>query len=118
MKKNIFYHNPRCRKSRETLQIVSEKNHDYEIVEYLNDPPSVSQLSFILDGLKMHPLELIRTKEKVFKELGLSKKDSRSNAEWIDIMVSHPILIERPIFIFKGKVALGRPPENVLKIIS
>ena len=117
MKKSLFYHNPRCRKSRETLQIVSEKNIDYEVVEYLNDPPSASQISFILAGLKMHPLDLIRTQEKVFKELGLSKKDSRSDAEWIDIMVNHPILIERPIFIYKEKVALGRPPENVLEII-
>ena len=117
MKDNVFYHNPRCRKSRETLQMVSKKNVEYDVIEYLKDPPSTEQLTFILKGLNMHPLELMRTQEKVFKQLGLSRKDTRSDKEWIDIMISNPILIERPIFIYNGKVALGRPPESVLNII-
>ena len=117
MSKNIFYHNPRCRKSRETLQLVEAKNVDFELVEYLKDPPTKEQLKNILDGLGKKPLEIMRTQEKVFKELNLSKKDIRSDDEWIEIMINNPILIERPIFIYKNAVALGRPPEDVLKIL-
>lgn len=117
MSKNIFYHNPRCRKSRETLQLIEAKNVDFELVEYLKDPPTREQFKNILDGLGKKPLEIMRTQEKVFKELNLSKKDLKSNDEWIDIMIKNPILIERPIFIYKNKVALGRPPENVLDIL-
>jgi arsenate reductase len=115
--KNIFYHNPRCRKSREALQLVRGKNIDFEIVEYLKDPPSKEQLKYILDGLGMKPLDIIRTQEKVFKALNLSKKDMRSDDEWINIMTRNPILIERPVLIYKNKVALGRPPENILKVL-
>ena len=117
MKDNVFYHNPRCRKSRETLQMVSKKNVEYDVIEYLKEPPSAEQLTTILKSLNMRPLELMRTQEKVFKQLGLPRKDVRSDKEWINIMVSNPVLIERPILIYNGKVALGRPPENVLKIL-
>ena len=117
MSKNIFYHNPRCRKSRETLKLVEEKKVDFDLLEYLIDPPNKKQLKFILDSLGKKPLEIMRTQEKVFKELGLSKKDVRADDEWINIMVDNPILIERPIFIYKNKVALGRPPENILSIL-
>ena len=72
MNRNIFYHNPRCRKSRETLQLVEEKNVDFDLVEYLKDPPTKEQLKFILDGLDKKPLEIIRTQEKVFKDLQFS----------------------------------------------
>ena len=117
MDQNIYYHNPRCRKSREALQLVREKNIDFKIVEYLKDPPSREQLKYILDGLGKKPLDLIRKQEKIFKELNLSNKDIKSDDEWIDIMISNPILIERPILIYNNKAALGRPPENVLKIL-
>jgi arsenate reductase len=117
MSKNIFYHNPRCRKSRETLKIVQEKKAEIELVEYLNNPPNKKQMKLILKGLGKKPLEIIRTQEKVFKNLKLSKKDDRSDDDWIDIMIKNPILIERPIFIYNNKVVLGRPPENVLKIL-
>lgn len=63
------------------------------------------------------PLEVMRTQEKIFKELSLSKKDIRSDDEWIEIMVQNPILIERPILVFNNKAALGRPPEDLLNII-
>jgi arsenate reductase len=117
MRRNIFYHNPRCRKSREGLQLVEGKKVDFELVEYLKDTPSKEQLISILKSLNKKPLDLMRTQEKIFKELNLSKKDERSEDEWIDIMVRNPILIERPIFIYNNKAALGRPPEDLLKII-
>jgi arsenate reductase len=114
---NIFYHNPRCRKSREGLQLINTKNISFKIVEYLKSPPSETELKKILNGLEMKPRSLIRTQEKVFKELNLSKKDNRPDQEWIRIMAENPILIERPILIYNNKVALGRPPENLLNII-
>lgn len=117
MSRNIFYHNPRCRKSRETLKIAQEKNIKFEIVEYLNHPPDKQQLKMILKGLGKKPLEIMRTQEKVFKELKLSKKDERADDEWIDIMINNPKLIERPILIYENKVALGRPPESILEIL-
>jgi arsenate reductase len=118
VKKNIYFHNPRCRKSREGLQLINEKNIKIEIIEYLKTSPIEQELSYILNGLAVKPIALIRTQEKVFKELNLSKNDQRTDEEWIRIMVDNPILIERPILIYNGKVALGRPPENLLNILS
>jgi len=86
-----------------------EKNIDIKIVEYLKDPPSKEQLKYILNGLGKKPLDLIRKQEKVFKELNLSKKDMKSDDEWIDIMVSNPILIERPLLIYKKRLRWEDP---------
>ena len=86
-------------------------------MEYLKNPPTKEELLSIIKGLRVHPLQLIRTQEKIFKDLNLSKKDDRTENEWIEIMINNPILIERPIFIYNGKVALGRPSENLLKIL-
>ena len=116
--KNSFFHNPRCRKSREGLKLIKEKDIDFEIIEYLKTPPNEQELSYILNDLALKPLALIRTQEKVFKELNLSKNDERSDEEWIHIMVANPVLIERPILIYNDIVALGRPPEKLLKIIA
>jgi arsenate reductase len=99
------------------LQLVQQQNVDFTIVEYLKNPPTQDELTAILDNLGMAPLELIRTKEKIFKELNLSKTDQRSDAEWIKIMVSNPVLIERPLFIYNNKTVLGRPPDKVLDIL-
>ena len=114
--KNAIYHNPRCRKSRETLALLHDQGFKPEIIEYLKTPPSESDLGEICRLLDVRPKEIIRTKEALFKELGLSLKDERSDAEWIAIMSRHPKLIERPIVVRSGKAALGRPPENVLDL--
>jgi arsenate reductase len=116
MVKNIFYHNPRCRKSREGLALVKEKGVDIEVVEYLKNPPEKEEMKEIIGLLKIKPLALIRTQEKIFKELKLSKKDLRTDDEWIKIMVDNPILIERPILVYQNKAALGRPVDNLLKL--
>ena len=87
MSKNIFYHNPRCRKSREGLHFVEGKNIEFEVVEYLKDPPTKQELNSILKSMGKSPLDIMRTQEKIFKELNLSKKDNRSDDEWIKIMV-------------------------------
>ncbi len=106
-----IYHNPRCRKSRETLELIRAKNSEPEIIEYLSTPPSKSELDEILKMLGLEPLDLIRKGEKVFKEKFKGKDNNRQ--EWIEIMVENPILIERPIVISNGKAVIGRPPENV-----
>jgi arsenate reductase len=115
--KVTIYHNPRCSKSRQTLELLQERGCEVEVIDYLQSPPSATELESFCRRLGMQPLELMRSKEKRFSELGLSAEDARSNQEWIKVMVQNPILIERPIVVHDGQVALGRPPEKVLKIL-
>jgi len=112
----VIYHNPRCSKSRQTLELLRERGIEPEIVKYLENPPSKEELARILDLLGMEPRELMRRKEKEYKELGLDDP-SLSRAQLIRAMVEHPRLIERPIVLANGKAALGRPPERVLDIL-
>lgn len=111
-----IYHNPRCSKSRQTLQLLQEKGVEPEVVEYLQSPPSQDELKDILAKLGMQPRDLMRKKEDEYKALNLAN-DSLSNDELVAAMVENPKLIERPIVIAGGKVAIGRPPENVLAIL-
>ena len=115
--KVIIYHNPRCSKSRQTLELLRERGCQVEVIEYLQAPPTATELESFCRRLGMQPLELMRCKEKLFAELGLSTEDSRSNQEWLQVMAQNPTLIERPIVVHDGQVALGRPPEKVLKIL-
>lgn len=110
-----IYHNPRCRKSRETLALIEEKGLKPNIILYLDKPPTQKKLKEILKALKLKPFELIRKGEKLFKEQYKGKE--LSDAEWIKIMVKHPILIERPIVVKGKKAILGRPPENVIDLL-
>ena len=112
-----IYHNPRCSKSRQTLALIEEQGIQPEIIEYLKEVPTASEIDFICNQLAIEPLSIIRVKEKLFAELGLSKKDEKSRAQWIEIMVANPKLIERPIVVNGDQVAVGRPPENVLAIL-
>ncbi|MBV7327154.1 arsenate reductase (glutaredoxin) [Chloroflexi bacterium TSY] len=118
MNHNRIYHNPRCSKSRATLQLLEERSAEVEVVEYLKTPPMKEELDAICMALDLEPLALIRTKETLFQDLGLSADDQRSRDEWLALMVENPQLIERPIVVYNGKVALGRPPENVLDILT
>jgi len=118
MNRDVIFHNPRCSKSRQTLDIVTKKGITLEVIEYLKSPPSKEELQFVCSQLDIPAVKLIRVKEDLFKELGLSVDDRRSDGEWFDIMIKHPVLIERPIIIYRRKAALGRPPENVLEIIG
>ncbi|MEM7225525.1 MAG: arsenate reductase (glutaredoxin) [Pseudomonadota bacterium] len=111
-----IYHNPRCSKSRQTLQLLRERGHEPEIVEYLQNPPSAAELGRILDLLGKAPRELMRPKEAPYKELGLSDQ-SKDRDALIAAMVANPILIERPIVVAGDKAAVGRPPETVLEIL-
>ncbi len=111
-----IYHNPRCSKSRQTLQLLEDNNVKPEIVEYLKTPPSREELEQVLGMLGLEPRELMRTKEKKYKELGL-EDPGLSRDQLITAMLEHPGLIERPIVIKDGKAAIGRPPEQVLEIL-
>lgn len=110
-----IYHNPRCSKSRQTLELLHERNADVEIIEYLNTPPSKQELEQLLELLHLEPRQLMRTKESEYMELGLDDESIGRDA-LIEAMVTHPKLIERPIVVHNGKAALGRPPEKVLDI--
>jgi len=116
MTQTTIYHNPRCSKSRQTLDLIKAKGIEPRIVEYLNAPPDAKTLKSILKKLGLKPIDLMRTKESEFKALGLDQKRTDDDA-LIDAMVKHPILIERPIVIHGDKAALGRPPENVESIL-
>lgn len=111
-----IYHNPRCGKSRQTLELLHQKGVEASIVEYLKDPPSAAELNRILKLLALEPRELMRKKEPEYKEAGLDNPRLSRNA-LIQAMVAHPILIERPIVISGEKAAIGRPPEKVLDIL-
>ncbi|ETX09573.1 arsenate reductase [Marinomonas ushuaiensis DSM 15871] len=111
-----IYHNPRCSKSRQTLQLLEEHDIQPNIRLYLQDNPSVDELQTILKQLAMSPLELMRTKESLYKELGLNKDSS--DDERLQAMHKNPSLIERPIVIHNNKAKLGRPPENVLELFK
>ena len=111
-----IYHNPRCSKSRKTLELLQSRGIKPVIIEYLKDPPTRIKLNEILAMLKLEPRQLMRTNENVFKEKGLDDP-SLSKGQLVNAMVENPVLIERPIVIANGKAVIGRPPEKVLKII-
>lgn len=109
-----IYHNPRCSKSRQTLDLLRQRGIEPHIVRYLEDPPTAEELRAILNQLGIEPRAMMRTKETEYRDLGLA--DATDEA-LIAAMVAHPILIERPIVQANGKAALGRPPERVLEIL-
>ena len=112
-----LYHNPRCSKSRQTLDLLKSKGLTPTIIDYLKNPPTAQELDEILKKLKMEPQEIVRTKEEVYEELGLKNK-SLTRSEMIDVLIQNPVLIERPIVVKDNKAALGRPPERVLGFLE
>jgi len=111
-----IYHNPRCSKSRQTLALLAEHDIKPEVIEYLQTPPSAEELKVILAKLGLAPRDLMRLKESEYTENGLDNQSLDDDA-LIAAMIDHPKLIERPIVLANGKAAVGRPPENVLKIL-
>ena len=111
-----IYHNPRCGKSRETLKLLRDRGIEPEIVEYLKHPPSAVVLDGLLRALGRQPRDLMRTSEAPYKTLKLDDP-ALARGDLVMAMVENPVLIERPIVVNGGKVALGRPPEAVLSIL-
>ena len=110
-----IYHNPRCRKSREGVELLENAGCEFEIVEYLKDLPTKEELSEIVNQLGINAVDLIRKNEAAFKENFKGK--NLSDDQWIDAMLEYPKLIQRQILVANGKAELGRPPENFLKLL-
>lgn len=111
-----IYHNPRCSKSRQTLELLQEHGVDPQIVDYLSAPPGAAELRHILTMLGLPPRGLMRTREQAYRDAGLDNPDL-ADEELIRAMIEHPILIQRPIVIVDGRAVIGRPPERVLDLL-
>ncbi len=116
MKKTILIHNPRCSKSRGAKEILNELGIDFDTIDYLKDGLKEKLLLNLPLLLKLSYSEMIRDKEDVYKELGLADK-KLSDKEWVELLMKHPILLERPILIHDGKAVIARPPELVNSIL-
>jgi arsenate reductase len=111
-----LYHNPRCSKSRQALQLLEDRGLTPTIVRYLETPPTSAQLRDVLAKLGVNARSLLRTGEDEYKALNLADA-SLSDEKLIATMAANPKLIERPILIAGDKAAIGRPPENILEIL-
>ena len=112
-----IYHNPRCSKSRQTLQIIQDAGAEVEVVEYLKTPLDKKALKALTKKLSMSVRDIIRTSEEAYKEQNL-KDDSLSDDALLDAIVDTPKLMQRPIVVSGNKAVIGRPPENVLELIN
>lgn len=110
-----IFHNPRCSKSRQTLALIEEKGVGIEIIKYLENTPTKSELVDVINKLGITPFQLVRKSEDIYKEEFKGKE--LSDDEWIEAMVTNPKLIERPIVIEGNKAVIGRPPETVLELL-
>ena len=110
-----IYHNPRCSKSREGLQLLQESGKDFQIVKYLDIPVKKEEIKKVLELLEISAEELVRKNEKVWKENYKGKELSED--EIISAMQEHPKLIERPIVVKDKKAVIGRPPEKIKDLI-
>ena len=111
-----IWHNPWCSKSRQTLALLEEKGISPEVVLYLENPPSAEEIDTVLKMLGRTPRELMRPREAAYQEAGLANPDL-TREQLIAAMAANPSVIERPVVIKDGKAAIGRPPEDVLKIL-
>ena len=112
----IIFHNTRCSKSREALELLKENNCEIEIRDYLNIPPSKKEIKEILSMLNCKPIDIVRKTEALFIEK--YKNEKITDAKWIEILSKNPILIERPIVIDGDKAVIGRPPKLVIDLIK
>ncbi|MCL7763444.1 arsenate reductase (glutaredoxin) [Polaribacter sp. Z014] len=110
-----IYHNPRCSKSRQGLEILENSKKEFEIVKYLEDVPTEKELTEIIQLLGITPIQLVRKTEKIWKENFKGKE--LSDTQIIKAMIENPKLIERPIVINNNKAVIGRPTEAILSII-
>lgn len=110
-----IYHNPGCSKSRATLQLLREAGVPLRVVEYLKTPPTAAELAFIVDKLGMDPEDLVRKGEPLYREHYAGRE--LDDAGWLAAMAEHPILIERPIVVTDTAAVIGRPPENVRRLL-
>ena len=112
-----IYHNPKCSKSRAALDLIQQKKLKVEIIEYLKFPPHSKELADIIKKLGVNVRDIVRKNEEPYKKLGLSNPKF-SKSELLEAISVYPILLQRPIVVLKDKAAIGRPLENVEKIIA
>ena len=110
-----IYHNPRCRKSREGLKYLQDKGIDVQIIDYLKNPVSFSELKEIVMKLGTKPIDIIRTQEEYYKKN--LKGRNFTDEEWLKIIVENPKLLQRPIVVEKHKAVIGQPPENINQLL-
>ena len=111
-----IYHNTRCGKSRTALKLLLDAGLEVEVIEYLKTPLSSTQIQVLVTALGIKPYDLIRRGEKIFKE---HYKDAHSDTiDWLQAMVDHPVLVERPIIKKEGLTVIGRSPESIQKMLS
>lgn len=110
-----IYHNPRCKKSREGLTILEDSGKDFEVIKYLDDTPSREEIESMIAKLKISPIDLVRTQEKIWKDN--FKGENLTDSEIIDALHTYPKLIERPVVVNDQNAVIGRPPENIKGIL-
>lgn len=111
-----IYHNPRCRKSREGLEILEKSGKEFEVIAYLESPPTAPELKALLEKLQISPIELVRKGEQIWKDDYKGK--TLTDTEIINAMVKHPKLIERPIVSSEDRAVVGRPPEKINEMLN
>ncbi len=114
MSKYQIYHNPRCSKSRQTLELLESNGIEPEVIEYLKNPLSESEVLALLGKLNSNPQSLVRTKEDVFKENNFDIDSAEAIAK---VIAKHPKLMERPVVVKGDQAVLGRPPENIKSLL-
>ena len=110
-------HNPRCSKSRQTLELLESSGIAPRVRFYLDDSPSVEELRGLVARLGIRAVELVRWRDPKAEQLDLTRDDERDDEDWLALLAKHPALIERPIVVVGDRAVLGRPPENVLPLI-
>lgn len=116
MRQPTIYHNPRCSKSRATLELLTARGFAPRVVNYLETPPTIAEIEKLLDMLGVEPRELMRNEEDEYSALGLADA-KRTREQLVAAIATHPRLLQRPVVVFGGKAAMGRPPEAVLAIL-
>jgi len=111
-----IFHNNKCGKSRSAFNTLHEQSIDFQVVEYLKNPPNIEEIKTLLDKLSIKPIELIRTKEPIFIEKYKGK--NFTDEEWINIMHENPILIERPILVSDNFAIIARSDEKIQEFIT
>lgn len=113
----IIYHNPRCSKSRQAIELLRERGIEPQVVEYLKTPPDATTLRGLLRMLGCPARDLLRRGEEAYAELGLAARLEDDDAV-ISAMVERPVLIERPVIVVGGRAVIGRPPEKLLTLLA
>ena len=115
MEKVTIFHNPRCSKSRSALELLRARGIEPVIVEYLKTPPTRAELEELLRKLRMRAEDVVRKSEETYKTRYAQK--TLNDVQWLDALVAHPVLLERPIVVKGESAVMGRPPENVLQLL-